>query len=114
MPNITGQRWLTLLESTASLAAAGSTSGSAAVTGFVEVRGILFSSGSFDSASGVTIYQSADGGANWDYAELATITENSGSVYSASLHGNGVMVRLKNGADAAASLRTAWYLVPAT
>ena len=109
---IAGQRWITVLESSASLAASGSIGASALSMGYARIVGIVFISASTTSGSAIRVYQSADNGQNWDAFQNFNITESSGSFYSASLHGNAVRVDVKNGADGASIFRTVWYMCP--
>ena len=112
MPNITGQRWPVVLQSSASLAASGSIGASAFSAGYARIVGIVFISASTTSGSAIRVYQSADGGSNWDAFQNFNITAESGSFFSASMHGNAVRVDVKNGADGASSFRTLWQLQP--
>ena len=109
---IAGQRWKTVLESSASLAASGSIGASALSMGYARIVGIVFISASTTSGSAIRVYQSANNGTNFDVWQSFNITADSGSFFSASLHGNAVRVDIKNGADGASSFRTVWYMCP--
>lgn len=112
MSNITGQRWPVVLQSSASLLGSGSIGGSALCAGYARIVGIAFVSASTTTGSTVRVYESPDSGSNWDYIYDFDLDEASGSVMSASLHGNAVRVEVRNGADAASQFRTLWQLRP--
>jgi hypothetical protein len=100
-------------ETTASVAAGGSANGSAFCSGYTAIRGGMISSGSLEATDGLQICQSWGGSTlNWDYWENFTLSASSGSVFSASLFGDAVKVRVTIGADDADELRAGFWLHP--
>ena len=112
--NIHAQPFTEVLRSAASLAQAGSISGSLVAHGYSKIVGIVYASASGDAASAVMIEESADFGSNWENTgTCSALTADSASTFSASLHGNAVKVTIKLGlTDTGSVFRTAWYLRP--
>ena len=103
---------LTIWQYSGSLAAAGSmSSGSYPCLGYARLTGMLYSSASAESASGLRIYQSSDYGQTWDYWYDSVPTAISGSAYSVEVVGNTIKVNYKTD-SAAASVRLLFALRP--
>jgi len=97
-----------------SLAARGTLSASKHSEGFARLVGIAISSASSESASGLSVYQSTDLGANWDYVTTCGITACSigDSAFSIEVVGNAIKIVYANGYSDAAEFRAPWYLRP--
>lgn len=87
------------------------TSGSIPCKGYSRITGILTSSASSLSGSGLRISQSADLGANFDYVTSWNISACSGSAFSVEIVGNAVQVDFAVDDDAD-EVRTLWHLRP--
>lgn len=96
----------------ADLGAAGSTSGSDNCSGYARITGLFWASASVESSSGLRIWQSSNGGTNWDYWSDYVPTADSGSAFSLELVGNAVKVQVCADNGASASVRTVWHLRP--
>lgn len=102
-----------LLLTNASLAANASTSGSAIAHGYQRLVGILFVDEATQTASGLHIRQSADYGTNWDYTTASdAMSASTSTACNATVFGNAVEVRIRNGGSIASAVRAAFYLVP--
>lgn len=102
-----------VLDTSASIAASGSTTGSLHCAGYARVVGVAISSASLVAGSGIRVEHSCDLGSNWDGIEdLGTLTACSGSLFSACLVGNAVRVTIFNGATDADEVRAQFRLVP--
>ncbi|MFA6358715.1 MAG: hypothetical protein WCY09_08690 [Candidatus Omnitrophota bacterium] len=112
MSRLYGQAVIEILRSSGSLAAGGNISGSVISMGCRSIVGIVFSSASSKAASGLSIYQSADYGASWDYVSASVVAADSGSGFSIEVVGNAAKVTYINGDDDASALRACWYLRP--
>ena len=104
-----------VLNSTASLAAAGSTSASFYSEGYARLRGMVVSNASLIAGSGITIRQALSQAAatsgSWDYVTTSNLTACSGSGFDVTIYGSVVQVFHKT--DGAASIfRSRWYLLP--
>ena len=105
------QTFITVLQSSASLAASGSVSGSAISTGYARLVGSVIANASAKAGSGLRVSQSPDSGSNWDYVTDYAPSACSGSAFSIEIIGNAVKVDYIT--DGAASLfRTLWQLRP--
>lgn len=98
--------------STSMLATASQTSGTIPSAGYARVTGVIISSASLVSGSGLQIWQSSDGGSHWDYEYRSDLSACSGSGYSLEILGNAIKIDIKNGADNAGIFRTAWRFRP--
>lgn len=107
--NITGQRWETVLDTASPLSAAGSIGASALSRGYGWIVGILYADASAKGASGLRVFQSSNGGTNWDFWQDWVPSACSGSIFTASLAGNAVKVEYRTD-GAAATFRTLWQL----
>ena len=104
-----------VFNSTASLAAAGSTSGSFYSEGYARIRGLIVSNASLVAGSGISIRQAISQAAAtsgcWDYVTTSNLTACSGSAFDVTIYGSVVQVFHKT--DSAASIfRSRWYLLP--
>ena len=95
-----------------SMAAGASTAGSFSSLGYAKLTGMIYSSCTLDAASGITIYQSCDGGTNWDYVAASPVSAGGTSVFSLEVYGDHARVLVKMGAASAQAVRTAWHLRP--
>ncbi len=113
MSKIYVQNFPTVLESAASLAAAGSISGSALCNGYAQIIGGIKANVILNSPSGLAVEQSFDRGSNWDLvsgSDAIAASIATGCVIN--IVGNAVRVKITNGASDATSLRTYWQLKP--
>jgi len=105
-------RPFTILESSGSLAANGSISGSAECKGYGTLRGLLRTDAATTSGSGVIIEQSPDSGENWYLVSASDAVGASAIVsYDLAIVGNAVRVTACNGA-ATANIQATFYLLP--
>ena len=88
------------------------TSGSFWSYGYARLVGLVISNASAKAASGLRVWQSGDGGDNWDYFSDWTLSACSGSAFSIEIIGNAAKVDFRNGATAASLFRTLWQLRP--
>ena len=95
-----------------SLDANASTAGSFSTLGYARLTGIVYSSCALDTASGVLVRQSGNGGVNWDHAYASTVNTGGGSAFALEVYGDAAQVLLKMGAASGASVRAAWHLRP--
>ena len=112
MAKIYVQNFKQVWVSSASIAGAGTASGSAKSRGYARLVGTIISAGSLAAGSGLRFYQSGDDGENWDYWENNTVSACSGSIFSASICGDAVKVEVIVGANDADEFRTGWWLRP--
>jgi len=112
MPKLHVQKAPPVWSTSASLASSGSsTSGSFICPGYARITGIIISSASSESGSGLRISQSPNFGDNYDYHTDYQISACSGSAFSIEIVGNCVKVDYKT--DSAADVfRTLWQLRP--
>jgi len=100
-------------ETSASIVATGSLSGSLISHGYARLTGLFFSDVDTETASGLKIEQSADLGTNWDYVSASDlIAACTITACSVEIVGNAVRVTAITGASAASDLRTTWRLRP--
>ena len=104
-----------VLNTTSSLAAAGSVSGSFFSEGYARIVGMVISNASLVAGSGISIRQAisscAANSGSWDYITTANLTACSGSAFDVEIYGQVVQVFHK--VDSAASIfRSRWYLRP--
>ena len=114
MSKLQVQQFPVVLRHSGSLAeGASSLSGCLISTGYSVLRGLLFSTASLETASGIRVRQSTDSGSNWDETSLSSMVTNSGaSAYQYNIYGNAVQVIVKMGVSASGTVRTLWQLVP--
>jgi len=112
MSRLYGQAAIEVLRSSGSLAPNGTLSGCATSVGYHSIVGMIFSAASSKASSGLSIYQSSDYGATWDYVSVYAADAGAGSGFSIDVVGNAVKVNFINGTTAASALRTCWYLRP--
>jgi len=87
------------------------TSGSIPVKGYSRLVGIIATSASTLSGSGLNIGQSADFGLNFDYYSSYTISACSGSAFSIEIVGDAIKIDF--GVDSEADeVRMIWHLRP--
>ena len=112
MATVDAQKGNYVYQTSASLAAAGSaTSGSFTTFGYARIVGIHISNASAKAASGLRIWQSGDGGVNFDYFTDFVPSASSGSAFSVEVIGNAAKIDYIT--DSAASiLRSNWWLRP--
>jgi len=92
-------------------AGASQSSGPFVTSGYAELVGILFTSSSLVSPSGLRIWQSGDSGSNWDYYTDYAVAAETGCAFTIAIVGD--MARIDVRTDSAASVfRTAWRLRP--
>jgi len=102
-----------VLRYSGSLAAgASSLSGSWIGSGYGVVRGLIYSSASLESASGLRVQQSTDTGLTWDYVSSSDMAASGTSIWQYTLYGNAVRVILKMGITASGTVRTLWQNIP--
>ena len=107
------QKFPPVWESSASMDSNGSqTSGSFWSYGYARLVGLVISSASAKAGSGLRVWQSPDGGANWDYFSDWAPSACSGSAFSIEIIGDAAMIDFRNGATAANLFRTLWQLRP--
>ena len=95
-----------------SIPASGSvTSGSIPCKGYGRIVGLIASSASSESASGLQIRQSGDLGQNYDYTTACGLSACSGSAYSIEIVGNAVEIVFKTDSQAD-EFRSYWHLRP--
>ena len=112
MTKIYVQEFPIIWQSSASLAASGSTSSSAHSGGYARLLGMVIASGSTKAGSGLRVLQSPDGGTNWDYYADFEVSACSASAFSLEVIGNAVKIEWRNGADDADVARMLWQLRP--
>jgi hypothetical protein len=100
-----------VLETTSSLAAGATVSGSAYCAGYAYLVGGLISNAS-STASGVHIQQSMDYGAHWDQDNVYAIAACVSASYSVPIYGNAIKVTASNGLTAASFVRGYFWLRP--
>ena len=95
------------------LAVAACTSASYPCAGYTKlVGGILSNASTLGAASGVRVYQSIDGGANWDITSASeALAANTAQTFDVDIVGDYVQFVWRNGADAASG-RAHIYLRP--
>jgi len=91
-----------VLQSTASLGASASISGSAPCSGYSKLVGGIITNASSVAGSGLSVRQSFDGGDNWDYVTACQIAACDGDGFLIDVIGDAVEVFYKT--DSAASL----------
>jgi hypothetical protein len=91
----------------------GSISGSFAFgsPAYARLVGTIYLSASTQSGSGWQVWQSSDGGQNWDCKSACSVLAAGGSGLSYEVVGNAVMIKISNGSSAN-SYRTSWWLRP--
>lgn len=95
------------------LAANGSLTGSLISYGYARLVGGFRSDVATETASGLRIEQSFDGGSNWDLVSASDLVGASGiATCSVEVLGDAVRVTIRNGATEASALRTTWRLRP--
>lgn len=113
MAKIYAQNFPIVFQSTASLAAAGSTSGSLICNGYATLQGLFLTDASTQTGSGLQVQQSADYGVTWDYTSASdAVAASIITACSAEIFGNAVKVTWRNGADAASTPRILFQLRP--
>jgi hypothetical protein len=87
------------------------TSGSFVTAGYRHLLGMIMSCTSSVAGSGLSIYQSPDYGAHWDYVTACAISACSGSAFDIEIVGNAAKIEFRP--DTTASIfRTLWQLRP--
>ena len=76
------------------------------------MTGALISTASLKAASGLRIWQSADGGSNFDFYTDYVPSACSGSMFSIELVGNAAKVDAYTDGSGASIFRTVWILRP--
>lgn len=89
----------------------GSAAGSAFCKGNSRLVGTLYLSASLQSASGLQVWQSADGGSNWDVKSACITLAAGASTFEYDLRGDAVKVYISNGSSTN-TVRTLWQVVP--
>jgi len=112
MAKIYCQNFPIVWQTTASLAASGSTGGSALCGGYARLVGGIVSAASAKAASGLRIWQSFDQGTNWDFWSDYVPSASSASAFSIEIIGNAVKVDFRTDATGASILRALWQLRP--
>lgn len=102
----------TVLDYSASLAAAASISASRSSIGYSRLVGVMLSSASSAAGCSLLVDQSPDGGTNWNQTTACDLSTDSGSGFSIEIVGDAVRVRFVNGADSASTVRALWQLRP--
>ena len=98
-------------ETATTMLASASVAGSALCAGYARITGLLISSASADSGSGLRVWQSTDYGTHWDYWTDYAPSACSGSGFSIELIGNAVKVQFKPDSEAD-EVRSCWRLRP--
>jgi len=99
--------------SSGSVSAGCAMTGSQPCSGYSQIVGNIYSSGSLDSACGLKIWQSVDGGTYWDITSASQVaTAGFTTSCMVDIIGNAVKVAYKNGEAVSASLRLGFYLKP--
>ena len=101
-------------QTTASVVASGSTSGSVLCAGYARLVGTFYANASAagGTGSGLHITQSPDYGTNWDIITASyPITASAASSFDVAVVGNAVKVQVWNGVTEAASLMRAWFVL---
>ena len=104
-----------VLITTASLTASASVSGSAYCDGYARLVGQLWSNASaaVGAASGLTYWQSSNGGITWDSLSASqAISPSTSASINLTITGNAVKVQFWNGATTASLLRAYFRLYP--
>ena len=113
MSKLYTQNFPEVLKYSGALAANASVSGSIPCAGYSQLVGYIYSSGSAETGSGLSIKQSVDGGTNWDINSgcLASATAFTSSCMIDTI-GNAFKVRYCNGATTAACVRMLFQMKP--
>jgi hypothetical protein len=109
------QRTTNVIKFSGSLAGGACLLGNAACSvGFARISGIGYTDASSVAASGLTFWQSADDGTNWDYVTPCALAACSacGAGFSIEVVGEAMKVEFRNGADDASNLRLNFNLRP--
>ena len=104
-----------VLITTASLAISASVSGSAHCDGYARLVGQLWSNASAaaGAASGLTYWQSCNGGLTWDSLSASqAISASTSASINLTITGNAIKVHYWNGATAASLFRAHFQLYP--
>lgn len=110
MAKIFLQRFPVIWQSSSAMSpSSASYAGSLMCNGYAQIIGMFYSD---TPGSSLGISQSMDGGLHWDTEELWTISASAGSSIGASVVGNAVKVRFRNGASAASGWRVNFMLRP--
>lgn len=107
------QKAPTLFNHSGSFGANASTAASMPCQGYSTLRGGFRSDIASETASGVRIEQSFDGGLHWDIISTSMVaTASAASSFNITLVGNAVRFFWRNGAGAATSAWSNIYLLP--
>jgi hypothetical protein len=98
--------------STGLSANASATSGSFVSEGYGRLCGMFISSGSLKAGSGIVIRQSPDYVPHWDYSTDDTAAACDGAGFSVEVVGKAMQIEIRNGSEAAGTLRSYWFLRP--
>ncbi len=112
MAKIYVQNFPTVFQSSASFLSTACPSGSAISNGYARIIGVAYAGCTMDAASGISVYQSADGGSNWDYVSQWSLSASSGSAFSIEIVGDAVKVIVRSSTCNVNPFRTLWQLRP--
>ena len=114
MAKVFVQKFPSVLTYSGSLAANTAITGSAKCAGYSRLLGFITMSSSSETASGLNIKQSVDGGINWDCvsASDAIATATGSAACSLEILGDAVRVSFKAGATTITSMKTLFQLRP--
>jgi hypothetical protein len=112
MAKIWVQNMPAVLDSSGSLVASGSISGSKLCDGYSNIVGIAYNNASSVAGCALFIEQSADQGTSWDWVSACNLSADSGSGYNIVIVGDAVRIRFHNGADNSTAVRMLWRLRP--
>ena len=92
--------------------AATSNSGSFACAGYATLLGLVYSDEASETASGIQVAQSVDGGSNFDLISSSQVAASAAQSFEYQIYGNAVKVTFINGGTATANSRWLWQLKP--